>query len=195
MRKNQYLVIGTLIILFVASFFIIGSNRAPTGQPIDTQGQLHLGNRSSPVKVVLFIDFRCPACKHFEEQIFPLLERRYIQTGKIDYTIIPLAFLGGSERLAEGYFCTRAQNPSLGKAYIEQVYSSSDVPILPGINTNDLSQCIGSAKASTYVERNMAIAEKAMGRKFYTPSVFVNGRRVSEPSYTAVSNAIDKELN
>ncbi|MCP5510224.1 MAG: thioredoxin domain-containing protein [Chlamydiales bacterium] len=194
MKKNQYIVIGTAITAFIAAFFIMGSNTIPGSSKIDTQGQLHLGNPSSKVKVVLFIDFRCPACKRFETQVFPLLKRRYIDTNQIDYTVIPLAFLNGSQRLGEGYFCTRQQNPTLGQAYIEQVYQTGEVAALPGINSQELSGCLGSARASTYLERNRAIADQAMGRKVYTPTVFVNGKRTKDPSYTAVSSAIDEAL-
>ena len=194
MKKNQYLVIGTAIIAIVFAFLIMGSNTVSGPRKIDTSGQMHLGNPNSPVKVVLFIDFRCTGCRQFEEQVFPLIKRRYIDTGKIDYTVIPLAFLSGSQRLGEGYFCTRQQNPSLGQAYIEQVYKSNTVPVLPGINAEQLSACVGSAGASTYLERNRTIADHAMGRKVYTPSIFVNGKRIAHPNYSAVSNAIDEAL-
>ena len=194
MKKNQCLVIGTAITAIIFAFLILGSSTVSGIQKIDTTGQMHLGNPDSPVKVVLFIDFRCTGCRQFEEQVFPLIKRRYIDTGKIDYTVIPLAFISGSQRLSEGYFCTRQQNPTLGQAYIEQVYQSNTVPVLPGINAEQLSTCIGSAGASTYLERNRTIADHAMGRKVYTPSVFVNGKRVSYPNYTSVSNAIDEAM-
>ncbi len=194
MKKNQYLVIGTAITAIIFAFLIMGSNAPTKIQQIDTTNQMHLGNTDSPVKVVLFIDFRCTGCRQFEEQVFPLIKRRYIDTGKIDYTMIPLAFLSGSQRLGEGYFCTRQQNPSLGQAYIEQVYKSNTAPVLPGINAEQLSACLSREGASVYLERNRTIADHAMGRKVYTPSVFVNGRRIPNPNYASVSSAIDEAL-
>ena len=94
----------------LASFGVMSHLRA-SFKSIDIEGQYNLGNIESPVQVVVFLDFRCSACDYFESQIFPLLQRRYIHTDKISYTMIPIAFLKGSARLLEGFYCTRGQKP------------------------------------------------------------------------------------
>lgn len=192
--KDKLLVIGTLIFAAIAVSFAVVDYNTPHYKAIDTTDQLNLGDPDANVQVVVFLDFRCGACAYYENQIFPLLNRRYIKPGKISYTLIPIAFLRGSSHLLEGYFCTREQNPNASFDYINTAYDTQNMPILPGINRDQLYQCLGSENASDYVDHNMEIAENAMGRRFATPSIFINGYRVKEISYTAISNAIDLAL-
>jgi len=50
---------------------------------LDVEKAKTLGNPSAPVKLELFSDFQCPACKVFHEQVLPTLMRDYINTGKV----------------------------------------------------------------------------------------------------------------
>ena len=181
----------TLVIASVLMGFGVYDGTKPKYKQIDTHGQMTLGNKRSNVHVIVFLDFKCYACKRFEEQIFPLLERRYIKTDKIAYTLIPISFLSGSSHLLEGYYCTREQNRDASLTYISKTFDTQSLPVLEGIDREKLYECLGSESASNYVDRNLDIAKQAMGRTLETPTIFVNGYRVKEPSYTVVSNAID----
>lgn len=193
--RNKLLVIGTLVAVVIIGALMAGLSPAESGKPINTSGQFTIGNPNAKVKVVLFIDLRCGTCRYFEEQIFPLIKRRYIDNNLIEYTVIPIAFLKGSTRLASGYFCTREQKPDAAMDYIQETYAKSDVAYLPGVNPGKLDRCMGSTQAHNYVEMNMEIAERAMGaHNVATPTIFVNDVKVSEPTYTAVSNAINEAL-
>ncbi|MCB1118080.1 MAG: thioredoxin domain-containing protein [Chlamydiia bacterium] len=195
MWKNKTLVIATLAIASLVMGFGVYDGTKPKHKQIDTRGQMTLGNKRSDVHVIVFLDFKCYACKRFEEQIFPLLERRYIKTDKIAYTLIPISFLSGSSHLLEGYYCTREQNRDASLTYISKTFDTQSLPVLEGIDREKLYECLGSESASNYVDRNLDIAKQAMGRTLETPTIFVNGYRVKEPSYTAVSNAIDQALS
>ena len=50
------------------------------------------GDADAPITVVEFSDFQCPFCSRFFEQTLPLLEKNYINTGKIKlvYQDLPL---------------------------------------------------------------------------------------------------------
>ncbi len=194
MWKDKLLVLVTLLIALTVVGFGTYDKMRPKHKFIPTKGQMTLGNRHAPVRVVIFLDFRCFACKRYEERIFPLLERRYIRTDKIAYTLIPISFLSGSSHLLEGYYCTRSQNEELSLKYVEKTYDNQSLTVLEGVDREVLYQCLGSEPAAHYVDHNLEVAKDAMGRTLETPTIFVNGYRVSEPSYTAISNAIDTAL-
>lgn len=41
-----------------------------------------LGNPSAPVRIVIYSDYECPACKGFHEQVLPMMMRDYVVNGK-----------------------------------------------------------------------------------------------------------------
>lgn len=52
-----------------------------------------LGSPSAPVRIEVFSDYACPACRNFHEQTLPLIVRDYVQPGKayIVHREFPLA--------------------------------------------------------------------------------------------------------
>ena len=88
---------------------------APTPQPtqspqpsasqiftISIDGEPVKGNPDALVTVVEFSDFQCPFCSRFFEQTLPLIEKNYIDTGKIKfvYKDLPLDNLHPNARPA-----------------------------------------------------------------------------------------------
>jgi protein-disulfide isomerase len=44
-----------------------------------------LGKNDAPLTMVEFTDFECPFCKRFHDNVFPVLKKNYIDTGKLKY--------------------------------------------------------------------------------------------------------------
>jgi len=42
-----------------------------------------LGSPSAPIRIEVFSDFECPACKGLHEQILPLVMKDYVIPGKV----------------------------------------------------------------------------------------------------------------
>lgn len=42
-----------------------------------------LGNPSAPITIEVFSDFTCPHCRHFHEDVLPMLMRDYVVKGKV----------------------------------------------------------------------------------------------------------------
>jgi len=52
-------------------------------QPIVLTGAQLLGSRSAKVGLVLYSDFQCPFCGTFARDTLPILEEKYVRTGKV----------------------------------------------------------------------------------------------------------------
>jgi protein-disulfide isomerase len=214
----QRLTIITAVVLVLAVFgFIIYSRTRPAtatqatdaGQSAASQtppdpsklsyeGQPSLGDPNAPVKLAMFEDFKCPACKGFEETVWPKLERDYISSGKaqvyfIYYQIIPNSVVAG----VAGE-CVFEQKPDLFWEYKTIVYRSQGneaqdwatankmvelaKTYVPDINADELNTCLTENRHASKIE-----ADKAMGDAVGvtgTPSLFVNGQKFEPTAKT-----------
>jgi protein-disulfide isomerase len=58
------------------------------------QDGIALGRPDAPVTLVEFADLQCPFCRDYALQVFPLVVRDYVATGKVRVEFRDLAFLG-----------------------------------------------------------------------------------------------------
>lgn len=56
--------------------------------------QPFLGDPTAPIKVIEFIDFKCPSCAKWENENFPDFKQDFIDTGKVQFYVINFPFLG-----------------------------------------------------------------------------------------------------
>lgn len=95
MRMLTMITVG-LVVLIVGIFGI--AHMAADGQQEKinrlAQGQPVLGDPNAPVTLIEFGDFKCPVCKRFEETVFPLLKKEYIDTGKVKMAFLNMQFIG-----------------------------------------------------------------------------------------------------
>lgn len=62
--------------------------------------QPYIGDRNAPVTIVEFSDYKCPACKRWNEEVLPELKREYLDTGKAVLYMIDYPFLAPDSNLA-----------------------------------------------------------------------------------------------
>ena len=164
-----------------------------------------------PVKVVMYEDFQCPACKAFEEADGAFLKQA-LEAGDISFEWRPISFLDSS--VTDDY-SSRALNTALcvldtsdvktyaklhDILYVEQ--SPESGPGLTDATLNGLakqagaasqSQCIKTKKYGPWIEK----ATAAFGKAGYqsTPTVVIDGKQVTgtgggSPSVADLQKAI-----
>src|SRR5271154_5770688 len=70
----------------LASFgvlLLVGAGLAVAQQPAKPLFGKALGNPSAPVRIDLYSDYQCPACKTFHEQTLGALIDNYVKSGKV----------------------------------------------------------------------------------------------------------------
>ena len=50
-------------------------------------GDVMLGSDQAPVTIIEYASMTCPHCAHFSTTTFPVLKQRYIDTGKVRFTL------------------------------------------------------------------------------------------------------------
>jgi len=124
------LVVGTLAIIGVVTFFVISSITPPGPGPLNMQadsikiGQGFVAERTPALEpdqlpvlpqsngdevpsISIFVDYSCPACKQFEEIHSPLL-RTWLESGTVTVSVHPISFRDA--QTAGQRYATRAAN-------------------------------------------------------------------------------------
>lgn len=160
------------------------------------------GDPQANVTVAVYEDFACPHCQTYNFDVLPQLESEYIESGTIRYEHhdfpIPVddpqsyyaanAARAVQDRAGDEPFWTYAQllfenQSSLGTETYASLASEMD---LDGTAISD------AAANRTYESTVMGDRQQGIDRGVNaTPTVFVAGNAVSEPTFSAISSAIE----
>jgi len=204
-----------VLFLIVSSVVYFSRPQLPPAITINTKGQPTIGYAKARVHVVVFEEPKCSNCRDFTNQIFPSVKKDFIDTNKIRYTVIPVAFLPGSMPAANAALCVYYENPlypndDLFFKYLDFMYKhegsestdwATPATLLefakatsPAIHLKNLQNGIEKETYRVQIEKNTAYGSQLMGGAIVTPTVYVNGIRVSDLSWDNLRKLIVEVL-
>lgn len=172
-----------------------------------------VGNPDAPVKVDVWEDFQCPACKSYSEQIEPAVIANYVETGKVLYTFRHYPFIDTqsatkeSHQAANASMCAGAQGrfwdyhdmlftnwngENQGAFNNKRLVAFAEAL---GLGMNEFNSCFDQNQYEAEIEKDFTDGQN-IGVSG-TPSVFVNGVQLTPgyiPSYDELSTAIENAL-
>ncbi len=203
-----------LVAVAVGIFLYVRANRdavsAGDALSLETlRAQPSLGESNAPVKLAVFEDFKCPACLNFEENVFPQLKRDFVDTGEVEVFFFNYPFIGpDSTTAAVAGECAYNQNAAAFWDYKTTIYRSQGPEretwatparlvelardYVPALDAGALETCLNENRYAEAVASDLATGERLGVNS--TPSVFVDGTKLSAPSYGALSDAINAAL-
>jgi protein-disulfide isomerase len=165
------------------------------------------GSPDAKVVVTEYSDFECPYCKTFAQSTQKQLEEEYIKDGRVrfEYKHFPLpqhnpsatfAALAAECAADQGKFWEMQQYlfqeaGKQGTSTFTQTRLKAMAEAL-GLDTGEFDQCLSNQEHAQTVQGNMREGQQ-MGVSA-TPSIYVNGRKVENPSYAEIKAAIDVAL-
>lgn len=171
---------------------------APPVFTISTDDQPSKGHPTAPVTIVEFTDFQCPSCA----QTQPVIERTLKEfDGQVRLVIrdFPLEKHADAFKAAEAAEAARAQGKyweyvallfqhqsALGNDKLREYAAQLK------LNAQQFNAALDAGKFTDAVQRD--VQEGLRLGVNGTPTLFVNGRRVAEPSYEALKAAIEAAL-
>jgi protein-disulfide isomerase len=204
------LVIATAIaaasLIAVGAVYEVSTPSATTSTQL-TDGRPRIGRLEAKVELVLIEDIRCGACQYFTQKIFPEIYRDYIESGRAFCVVVPVSFLEGSRPLSNAVLAVNKLAPDRFLPFLHALldfYYRRDVgyavqaellevaKIVGGIDLKRLKECIETSCFSTHLDQNFEWAKRMMGRDFSTPTLFVNGIRISATSAGSIAALIEK---
>jgi protein-disulfide isomerase len=167
-------------------------------------GDIMVGSDKAPVTIIEYASMTCPHCAHFSETTYPELKKRYIDTGKVRYTLrtFPLDALA-----AAGFLMARCGGKDKYMPIVETLFAKQPdwlvkEPIPPmkeigkqfGITEDQFNECLANQKTLDAIQAVRDHAVQKLGVNS-TPTFFINGKRmVGDLSMDQLSKEIDAYL-
>jgi protein-disulfide isomerase len=182
---------------FVAAALVAGvlaagvAIAAPAASPDD----MSMGNPKAKIEVIEYASLSCPHCAHFNEAVFPTLKAKYIDTGKVRYTLKEM-LTEPATVAAAGFMVARCAGPDKYFKVVDEVFRSQPrwqqgniKPILQEIgaaNGVDAARFDACLKDQAAIDAVTARAQRAADQDGITstPTLFINGKRIENTPQT-----------
>jgi protein-disulfide isomerase len=215
-KQMQQLMFYTVIVVVVVGlgFWLLWLQSNPAEQAVAESGfrleqQPSRGSADAPVKVVEFGDFKCPACAGFHKNVYTPLVREFVWSNQVEFYFINYQVIG-PDSITSGSAgeCLYEQDESAFWEYYDYIHENQGVEArvwatedwimdavrehIPGLNETELQQCIANETFKDRVDqdRDIGVSAGVTG----TPSVFVNGQKITNWSYGPLKQAILQAL-
>jgi protein-disulfide isomerase len=157
----------------------------PLSAKIDVGSAPFVGSRDAPITVVEFTDYECPFCRRFQDETFPTLKAKYIDSGKVRFYVMDLpldmhknalpAAQAARGALEQGRFWPlHDKMQSNGQSLDAE--SLRDLARDLGLDSNGFQQCISSGRFKDAVRQSVS---EAAAKGIRATPTFVVGRSTS----------------
>ena len=215
-RKNVILLISVFALLAIIIMLLssIGSNvnndlvlnnqsnqlevTNSFGVSRDLEGD-HVISVGSPSNTIIeYASMTCPHCSDFHNETFPKIKSDLIDTGKVKYIFrdFPLDQYAMAGTLIancvteDRYFDVINVLLKTQKKWIQNGYQGLlSIAKNFGLSISQVEACLSDEKLIKLIESNMRIATNSFGITG-TPSVFVNGKKISSLDYQEMLDEI-----
>lgn len=159
------------------------------GQAAYPSPEMTLGSAKAPVHVVEYLSVSCSHCADFNEQVFPSLKAKYIDTGRVRWTFREL-LTPPQQVAAAGFLLARCAGPGKYFKVVDEVLRSQsrwksgnikpifvEIAQKNGLTEAQFEACLRDQKALDALEARVRYAVET-DKVQSTPTFFVNGKRV-----------------
>lgn len=158
------------------------------------------GVPNAPVTLLEYADYECPYCVQVAPEV-KKLEEEYKGKIAVAFKDVPLPMHANAPKAAEATHCAGAQNKDKYWEFHDVLLSKKplDVDSLKKyardlkLDGAAFDKCLDSGMMAARVKKDLDEAQ-SLGLQG-TPSFFVNGRAVSNPTYEMLKQVIEEELS
>lgn len=210
MQRTLFIAVALLAIVIAAVLFMVLRPQPSVSAADATKGaKFAIGNPEAKVTIVDFSNYLCGHCRDHSNNVFPLIKRDYIDTGKVRYIFRDFPFGGQENVIRAGEAAACAADNNLYVEYHEALFRAqlqwaglsgaaldnyfADLAGQIGIAPATFSQCLqsGSKRAGVLADQKLAGELGLTG----TPSFFVNGEKFTgQRPYDSWREILDKAL-
>lgn len=191
--------------LVILSFFIIHtSSMADNSQHFyEVDGDIILGNKNAKVTIIDYSSFSCPGCAMFHNDILPLLEEQYINSGKaklifrnyplraIDLKAAVIPICGNQDQYYPFIKVLFQTQKNWANESSHPIETLEHIAKLGGLSGEAIQKCFNDKTLEEKVIISRQIAQDELGVKA-TPTLIINGKAYEGyPNKTKLFEMID----
>ncbi|CAN5875579.1 DsbA family protein [soil metagenome] len=174
---------------------------AASAAPVYVTGEPSLGKPKAKIQVEEYASLSCTHCAHFNNEVFPAFKKKYIDTGKVRYTLHE--FLTDPANVAAiGFITARCAGADKYYSVVDGLFRRQaeifetrqlrpvllDVAKQAGLTEEQVSACVADPANGEALDARVAAGE-ARGVDS-TPFFFVNGVKVGGVTLKDLDKAI-----
>lgn len=147
------------------------------------------GDPNAPVTVIEYASMTCGFCARFHNEIYPEIEERYVDTGKVKFVFRPFPLDPVAARASMLIKCV---GPERSEAMIDLLFTSQNTWARQGnpdanlitlasqaaLSQADVEACYGDEEHLAWLDRSYQEGAETLNVDS-TPTFFINGERVS----------------
>jgi protein-disulfide isomerase len=204
-----------LVAIAIIGFIFLGNHSKSDTKPkqvIDYAVQPYLGNKSAPVSIIEFGDYKCPNCKNFAENVIPTIQQELVDTGKAKLYFLNDSFINTdsirSAKFAEAVFQElgnetfwkfhdllykkQPEDPKYEKMDIfdEKFLTDTLKEVASERDVNKVVENFRAKKSESAWQKDMDLAEK-LGVTG-TPTLYVDGKLFEGKSLDDLAEMVDQ---
>jgi protein-disulfide isomerase len=212
--------VGALLIGYAFISPLVTKNKSATNEsqnpviaitpvPISAAADgVHLGDPNAPVKMDIYSDFRCSACKYYSENFESQIISDYVSTGKVYYTYHTFIVIDGHDGTSASYNAANAamcaadqgrfwdyKTTLFANQITEDAFRFSDERLSKmaenlNLDVNAFNTCYVAKRFAPEVNADITQAQNLALN--HTPTIFVNGASVD--NFSDLTARIDAAL-
>jgi protein-disulfide isomerase len=189
-----------LVLMLATSPLAVASVASAAELPPVTANDRVLGRADAPVMVVEYASFTCSHCADWHKDVFPAFKARYIDTGKVRLVFRNLPTAPANLAMSAAGIA-RCSAPDRFFAVVDSLFAGqpalatgsrswfSDAIAAGGRTEDQIKACFADPATQAAITADIEGATAAGVNS--TPTFFVNGRKVADPTLVALGAAID----
>jgi len=179
-----------VIVAAVAGLALAGCNKG--GGPATSAGDMTLGDPAAKVKVIEYASASCAHCARFNNEVFPAFKAKYIDTGKVHYTLKEF-LTPPTEVAAAGFLLARCAGKDKYFTVLDAIYKNQEqmfqtndfrggllrIAQSSGMTEAQFNACVSDEAALKALDERVSKAVK-QDNITGTPTFVVNGKKIGE---------------
>jgi protein-disulfide isomerase len=184
-----------LVVAAVAGLALAGCNKGG-GATGPSEGDMTMGDASAKVKLVEYASASCTHCAKFNNETFPAFKAKYIDTGKVHYTLKEF-LTPPNEVSAAGFLIARCAGKDKYFTVLDSIFKNQNemfqtgdfrgvllrIAQSAGMTEQQFNACVQDEAALKALDARVTRAvqqDKITG----TPTFVVNGKKIAEGEVT-----------